>query len=171
VAGDAMKPTRIILQRLAFGGAIACLIGVAAAWARRPNPEQLALARYSAAACVSPEGAADRPFWNNVIALGKGQSIRIQSTGEMRSMFELAFSDEDWRRQVTTFWDYSYPRDARINRSTNTLWLVVSGGLGTLFERAKLYEYDLVNRTITHEFDLESEDLPPACATATLRSP
>lgn len=89
----------------------------------------------------------------------------------MRSMFELAFSDEDWRRQVTTFWDYSYPRDARVSQSTNTLWLVVSGGLGTLFDRAKLYEYDLENRTIAHEFDLDPEDLPAACAAPVLHSP
>lgn len=104
-------------------------------------------------------------YYGSVITLS-----RVESSGAMRSMFELAFSDEDWRRQVTTFWDYSYPVDARLSRSTNTLWLVVSGGLGgsgligRLSDRAKLYEYDLVTRTIAHEFDLDPPDLPPPCA-------
>lgn len=103
--------------------------------------------------------------------------MQLLATGEMRSMFELAFSDENYRRQVTTFWDYSYPTDARISSSTNTLWLVVAGGLGFkgliarltgMSDRARLYEYDLGTRTIAHELDFPVEDLPAWCPVSTL---
>jgi hypothetical protein len=78
------------------------------------------------------------------------------------SMFELAFSDEDYRRQVTTLWDFVHVQDARIDRATNTLWLLISGGWG-VFDRARLYEYDLNSRTIARELDFDPEDLPSAC--------
>jgi hypothetical protein len=116
--------------------------------------------------------AFDKRSWNNKIPLGSSKSVQVLATGEMRSLFELAFSDEDYRRQVTTFWDYSYPTDARISHSTNTLWLLVAGGLGFsgivarligMSDRARLYEYDLRTRTIAQELDFEVEDLPAPC--------
>jgi hypothetical protein len=94
----------------------------------------------------------------------------------MRGVFEVSFSDEDSRRHVTTFWDYSYPRDVRVDSSTNTLWLLVSGGLGGtgligwLSDRARLYEFDLDTRTIAHELELKPGDLPLACAPSTSHS-
>jgi hypothetical protein len=159
-----MKRIRNIFQRLVIGGGIASTIGAAVVvWMRWPTAERVAIGQYAAATCISPEPIARRRVWKNTIPLGAGQSVRLDSTGEMRSMFELAFSDENRPRQVTTFWDYSYPSDARINPSTNTLWLVVSGGVGSLFDRAKLYQYDLGTRTIAHEFALDPGDLPAAC--------
>jgi len=158
---------------IAIGGLLACLILGARAWAQWPTAERGALGRYSSATCVSPVRSSDRTTWDTTIPLGNGKSARVRATGDLRSMFELTFSDEDYRRDVTTFWDYSYPRDARVTRSTNTLWLVVSGGLGggTLvrgFDRARLYEYDLASRAIAHEYDIQPSALPQACPPSTL---
>ena len=173
-----MSQSSKALPRLAFVGGIACLTAAGVTWARWPTAGRTALARYSAAACVSPTRASDKRFWNSNIPLGSDKSVRVLATGEMRTMFELHFSDEDYRRQATTFWDYSYPSDARISRSTNTLWLVVAGGLGFsgllarwsgLSDRARLYEYDLGTRTIAHEFDLQLEAFPAWCPASTVR--
>lgn len=166
------------LPLLVSVGGIACLTAAGVAWVRWPNAERTALARYSAAACVSPTQASDTRFWNANVQLRSDKSVRVLATGEMRTVFELHFSDEDYRRQVTTFWDYSYPSDARISRSTNTLWLVVAGGLGFdgllsrwagLSNRARLYEYDLGTRTIAHEFDVQVEAFPAWCPASTVR--
>lgn len=165
-----MKWVRSISRTLAIGLVIAA--SITGVWACSAAEERSAVARFAKAMCISPERGADgQRVWRNTVALGEGHFVRVLSSGEMRSMFEVAFSDEDWRRQVTTFWDYSYPRDARLSPSTNTLWLVVSGGLGNLFDRAKLYEYDLATRTIAHDFDLEPADLPTPCPASRGRSP
>ncbi len=171
MCGAMVHGSKALLQFASVAG-IGCLVAVGVTLARRPTAERITLARYSASACVPSSRAAGKSSWNTALSLGGKESVQVLATGEMRSMFELAFSDEEHRRQVTTFWDYSYPRDARISRSTNTLWLLVTGGLGGggaiatllgLSDRARLYEYDLGTRTIAHEHELEVESLPASC--------
>jgi hypothetical protein len=37
--------------------------------------------------------------------------------------------------------------------------------------RARLYEYDLITRTIAHEFDLAPDSLPATCPPSTFLQP
>src|SRR5688500_7877266 len=104
-----MKRDRKGIQLLVVVGGAAVLIGGVAVWLGRPTAEELAVERYSEAGCLAPNRQGFRRGWNQAVPLADGKSVRVLATGEMNTMFELAFSDEDWRRQVTTWWDYSYP--------------------------------------------------------------
>ena len=156
---------RPLARRSLFWTTVA-LAAAAVVWLRWPTEQARQMERYAAATCLPPYHSDKGTWWNHVIPLARGSSVRLQSSGAMNGMFELAFSDEDHRRQVTSWWGYSYPHDARINESTQTLWLVVAGGLGgalTWFDNARLYEYDLTTRTIAREVDFHPRHLPPRC--------
>jgi hypothetical protein len=134
-------------------------------WSWQPSAEQLAVDRYTAAACIAPHRRGDLNSWDSLLHLAESKSVRVVASGNMNTTFDLVFSDEDYTRQVTTWWDYSYPRDAKLQRSTATLWLLVTGGVGGPFsDRARLYEFDLKSRIIAHEMDVDPEDLPKPCA-------
>jgi hypothetical protein len=153
--------TRASIWRVLLPAGIA-LVGLYA-WIARPGEKDIALERYRVATCVAPTIYQGSRSWNATLRLPAGVSVRVEAQSWVSGRFELTFSNETGSRSVTRTRDYVYPRDARYEPATHTLWLVVAGFGGGVFPEARVYQYDLSSKAIRGEWDVSPDDVSDEC--------
>lgn len=121
---------------------------------------------YSHAECIAPVYEPPYhhiPTWNETITLSPGLIVTVEGEGFVHGGVVVVYSHGTAQRVVADPPLYVYPYDVRIDRQSGRLYVVASGLAGGLWRRTVLYEYDLVERTLLHEVDVDRDSLPPRC--------
>ena len=124
---------------------------------------KLWLRGFSNAECIAPHPDIPEKAWNSRIRWLSG-SFRITGQTGVGGEIFIRFADDGLVRRITTYHDYEYPSDVRLDLSTRRLWIATKGLRGGISAVAHLYLYDLESRIGT-SIEVDPDHVPTPCST------
>jgi len=123
---------------------------------------------YRDAECVAPLGAGRiRPptrEWQSTVSRHDGSSVTVVGYQAPGGKISIQYPQSEALIVAANAGDYVYPRDVRLSRAHDLLYVKVAGLSGGLLEETLLYEYDLGGRRTFRVVRVDPAALPPECA-------
>lgn len=130
-------------------------------FARAPTEGEIWLQQFSNARCVQPEPALPEKRWDTNI-VNAGEAFTIRGATSVGGEIVVTFATDGHERRVTTYQDYVYPSDVRLDPAKRVLWVTATGLKGGIFHEAFLYRYDLASR-VGRSIEVARGALPAPC--------